>query len=268
MATGVRLAGFMFHDVGDDPTSSGFQVPGAEPYRHTREAFAHCLDAIASAATAPVLVSETNVAQPGRRILLTFDDGGKSAMAAAELLSRRGWRGHFFIVTSLIGDRTFLDAADIRALRAAGHLVGSHSHTHPHIFRDLGLQDMIGEWRTSCDVLAQLLGEPILAASVPGGDIDARALTAADRAGVRYLFTSEPWLAPRRVGQCWILGRFSVKATTAPKQLRRLARFRGWTAPLVRRRVKVWATLALPWLYRGYVRAQNLGKSRGSPPAA
>lgn len=254
---GGRVASFIFHDIADDPTSSGFQVPGAIPYQHTLDAFGQCLDAVASGPMPPSLVTEIDVSQPGRHIMLTFDDGGKSAITVAELLARRGWLGHFFIVTSLIGSRTFLDHGEIKAVRAAGHLVGSHSHTHPFIFRELPLERMLEEWRTSCDVLAQLLGEPIHTASVPGGDINARALQAADLAGLRYLFTSEPWLAPRRVGRCWILGRFSVKATTAPHQLRRLVRFRGWTAPLVRRRLKVWTTLALPWLYRRYVQMLN-----------
>jgi peptidoglycan/xylan/chitin deacetylase (PgdA/CDA1 family) len=251
------VAGFMFHEVTDDPTSSGFQQAGAAPYRHTREAFERCLAAIASAGAAPSLVTDTDLSRPAGQILLTFDDGGRSALTAAEHLARRGWKGHFFIVTSLIGLPGFLDAGAIRDLRAAGHVIGSHSHTHPHIFRDLPLDRMIEEWRTSCDVLANLLQEPILTAAVPGGDIDSRALQAADRAGLRYLFTSEPWLAPRRVGQCQILGRFSVKSGTDPARLRELAQFRGWTRPLVIRRLKVWATLALPWLYRGYVKRQN-----------
>jgi peptidoglycan/xylan/chitin deacetylase (PgdA/CDA1 family) len=247
----------MFHEVADDPTSSGFQQAGARAYRHTLEGFERCLDAVASVRRQPVLVTHTDLAQPGRHIMLTFDDGGKSALTAAELLSRRGWHGHFFIVTSLIGERTFLDAGEIRALRAAGHVVGSHSHTHPHIFRDLPLETMVEEWRTSCDVLAQLLGEPIVAGAVPGGEINRWSLKSADLAGLRHLFTSEPWLAPRRVGGCWILGRFSVKGRTAPERVGELARFRGWTAPLVGRRLKVLAKVALPWLYRRYVEASN-----------
>ena len=35
--------------------------------------------------------------------MLTFDDGGPSALDAAGELAHRAWRGHFFIVTSLVG---------------------------------------------------------------------------------------------------------------------------------------------------------------------
>lgn len=247
----------MFHEVTDDPTSTGLQRPGALAYRHTPEAFTRSLNEIATAPTPPSLVTEVELARPGQHILLTFDDGGKSAVAVSEQLSKRGWKGHFFIVTSLIGGRTFLSEREIRTIRSAGHMIGSHSHTHPSIFRDLPFERMVEEWRTSCDILEQLLGEPILSASVPGGDISQGALESANRAGLRYLFTSEPWLRPRRVGGCWILGRFSAKGRTSPARIHELAQFRGWTRALVRRQLKVWATLAFPSLYQFYVRAQT-----------
>jgi peptidoglycan/xylan/chitin deacetylase (PgdA/CDA1 family) len=253
----ATVATFMFHEVTDDPTSSGFQRPGATAYKHSRQAFAHCLDQIAIAPERPELVSAVDLTQPGRHIFLSFDDGGKSALVAAEELERRGWRGHFFIVTSLVGSRTFLATEEIRALQRGGHLIGSHSHTHPNIFRDQSPERMVEEWRASCDLLAQLLGEPCLSASVPGGDISRQVLESARTAGLRYLFTSEPWLTPRRLDPCWMLGRYSVKVATSAARVGELARFRGWTSAMVRRRLKVLATRALPPLYRLYIRART-----------
>ena len=247
----------MFHEVTDDPGLSGFQRPGALAYKHTQRAFTQCLDAIAGAPTPLGLITAADFTRSGRHILLTFDDGGKSAVAVSEQLAQRGWHGHFFIVTSLIGGRTFVNEQEIRAIRRAGHLIGSHSHTHPSIFRDLPPARMVDEWRTSSDILAQLLGEPILTASVPGGEISGHALESADRAGLRYLFTSEPALRPRRVGDCWILGRFSVKTGTLPTRVGELAHFRGWTQALFRRRLKVLATRLVPPLYRAYIRFQT-----------
>lgn len=259
-----QIASLMYHEVTDDPTGSGFQRPGAFPYKHSTAAFTEHLARIAGAPSVPGLVVDVDFTRSSRSLLLTFDDGGRSALTAAELLERRGWRGHFFIVTSLTGSRGFLDAPGIRALRAAGHLIGSHSHTHPNIFREQSPQRMVEEWRTSCDMIAQILGEPCVAASVPGGDISRRVLESASTAGLRYLFTSEPWLAPRRLGDCWILGRYSVKAGTPPARVAELARFRGWTRALVRRRLKVFATSAVPPLYRLYVRART---RQGTQPA-
>ena len=42
-----EVAGLMYHEVSDDPTTSGFQRPGALPYTMTTAAFRRHLDAIA-----------------------------------------------------------------------------------------------------------------------------------------------------------------------------------------------------------------------------
>jgi len=252
-----QVASLMYHEVTDDPTGSGFQRPGAFAYKHSVAAFTEHLAQIAATATRPALVSQLDFSSPGRHLTLTFDDGGKSALTAAELLGRHGWKGYFFIVTSLIGSRTFLDTAGIRVLSEAGHEIGSHSHTHPSIFRELDPTRMVEEWRISSDSLSQITGRPCISASVPGGDISDQVLESADAAGLRYLFTSEPWLVPRQVGNCRVLGRYSVKVSTSAAKVGALVRFQGWHAALLRRRLKVWATRALPPLYRLYIRART-----------
>ncbi len=256
MATRPELAAFTYHDVTDDPSDSGFQRPAAMRYKLTRAAFARQLDAIGSAG-APSLVVDVNLAIAGRHRLLTFDDGGQSAMAAADELARRGWRGHFFLVTRLIGTRHFLDVSEVRYLRSCGHLIGSHSHTHPDIFREQPRARMDEEWRVSRDILAQVLGEPCVAASVPGGDISAAVLESAADVGLRYLFTSEPWVTPRRVRACWILGRYCPTTATTLEYVTALARFRGWRGALLVRRLKEIARASLPILYRQYVRVRT-----------
>jgi len=248
-----ELATLMYHDVADDPAASGFRRPGAVPFKLTRAAFGAHLEAIAASAPAPTLVDGADIEAPGRRLLLTFDDGGASALGIADALERRGWRGHFFVVTSLIGQPGFLSRSAIRELASRGHLIGSHSHTHPDIFRDLPANRMLAEWRTSRDVVADVLGARCLAASVPGGDISTRVLHAASVAGYHYVFTSEPWLTPHWVGGAWVLGRFSVTASTAARQVSALARGRGWQRALLLRRLKVAARRAAPSLYRRYV---------------
>lgn len=257
LATGVRLASIGYHDVTDDPRDSGFQRNGALPYKLGTQLFRSHLDGIAEGPRQPSLITEIDLTATGRHLLLTFDDGGKSALDIGEELCRRGWRGHFFITTSLIGRRTFLDASEIRQLRTAGHLIGSHSHTHPDIYRELDPARMVVEWRQSSDILAQIMGEQCVAAAVPGGEISGAVLRSAGAAGLRYLFTSEPWLAPRIVGGCWVLGRYCAKASTTSDEIAELARFRGWTNKLLVRRLKGFACRSMPSLYRLYVRQSS-----------
>jgi peptidoglycan/xylan/chitin deacetylase (PgdA/CDA1 family) len=254
-----EVASLMYHEVTDDPTTSGFQRPGALPYTFGRAAFSRHLEAIAAGPLTPELGPDIDLGRParGRHLVLTFDDGGASAMYAAEELARRGWKAHFFIITARIGERTFLKPADIRTLRSAGHMIGTHSHTHPDIFRNLTPALMASEWGVSRAILESLLGEGCVAASVPGGDISRAVLEGAGAAGVRYLFTSEPLLVPERVGETWVLGRVILKSGVSAAMIRELIEFRGWQrAQLIRRLGGLVRTLS-PSLYAQYVRLRT-----------
>jgi peptidoglycan/xylan/chitin deacetylase (PgdA/CDA1 family) len=251
---GIELASFGYHEVTDDPTDSGFQRPSALVYKLARRAFEAHLDAFEASGLAPELITDIDLTGAGRHLLLTFDDGGKSALQAGGALAARGWRGHFFVITGLLGERHFLTTDDIRSLRGDGHLIGSHSDTHPTPFRALPGARMVEEWRVSCDRIAQVLGEPCTIASVPGGDISDGVLRSAAAAGLTHLFTSEPWRTPRRKAGCWVLGRYMPKVSTAPLGIQELAEGRGWGRALLLRRFTVLAKRALPLPYRLYLR--------------
>lgn len=253
-----EVAGLMYHEVTDDPKTSGFQRPAALPYTLTKDAFARHLDAIAGGQLKPELVSELDLSGNSQRhVLLTFDDGGASALYAADELQRRGWKAHFFIITGRIGERTFLKPADIKTLRDMGHLIGTHSHTHPDIFRALPRELMATEWRVSRAILEALLGEPCVAASVPGGDISSVVLESASESGIRYLFTSEPLLRPERIGDTWVFGRVILKAGVSPATIRDLVSFRGWQRVQLLRRLGGIARALFPPLYAHYVRLRT-----------
>lgn len=247
-----RIAAFLYHDVTDDPTESGFQRRTALRYKQTREAFANHLDGIAFSGLTPKTVSRLNFSQPGRHVLLTFDDGGRGALHAAEELNRREWKGHFFITTGLLGSRTFLNANQLRHLQSCGHVIGSHSHTHPDIFKALPYQAMIQEWRTSTHLLSDLLGIDCDTASVPGGDVSRRVYQSANEAGLRFLFTSDPILIPKPEGDCWILGRICPRTDAPTPAIQKLAEFRGWREALVCRRAKTAVKTFFFPLYRMY----------------
>lgn len=257
-----EVAGLMYHEVTDDPRTSGFQRPGALPYTLSKAAFARHLDAIAGGALKPELVTDVDLRDHGRRhVLLTFDDGGASAMYVAEELARREWKAHFFIITGRIGERTFLKPADIRTLRTMGHIVGSHSHTHPDIFRALPRELMTTEWRVSRAILEALLGEECTTASVPGGDISRVVLESAGEGGIRYLFTSEPLLRPERIGDTWVFGRVILKAGISAATIRELVSFRGWQRVQLIRRLGGIARALFPPLYAQYVRLRTRERS-------
>lgn len=200
----------IYHDVVEPDAADAVGFPGrlAGRYKHTPEAFERHLDAIAATGRRVGLVGS------GAEVALTFDDGGSSAPAIAERLERRGWRGHFFVTTDRIGTPGFADADAVRALAAAGHDVGSHSHTHPTYMGRLPAADIGREWKLSRERLGEVLGTPPASAALPGGYLSDAVVTEAARAGYVLLMTSQPTPRSRRQGGVIVQGRFTIWADT------------------------------------------------------
>lgn len=228
----------MYHDVAATGRldETGFRGPGADHYKLTPESFADHLDVIGASGRHPELV--TTPAETTRRILLTFDDGGRSAGdTIAPMLTARGWRGHFFVTTDRIDTAGFLTRAEIAALHSAGHVVGSHSHSHPVMTR-LSDAEIADEWRRSKTILEDTLGAAVTTLSVPTGYYEERVGRIAVGLGYRHVFTSEPWLEPRRLGDGVAYGRFQVTAGTPAARVDALCRFSRsavWRAASARR---------------------------------
>ena len=164
--------------------------------------------------------------QAGRPLLLTFDDGGASAERIGERLARLGWPAHFFVPSDFVGRRAFLDAERIRALHELGHLVGSHSCSHPSWMSRCSWEQLLREWSASVDRLSEILDERVEVGSVPGGHYSAEVARAAAAAGIKVLFTSEPRMSTWEVDGCLVIGRYSIQRQTPASTAGRLARGR------------------------------------------
>jgi peptidoglycan/xylan/chitin deacetylase (PgdA/CDA1 family) len=143
-------------------------------------------------------------------VALTFDDGGASAQAVATSLERYGWKGHFFVTTSKIGAPGFLTPEALLELASAGHVIGSHCHTHPTYMGVLDRTSIDSEWNESRVRLGEILGDAPDIASVPGGFVTPKVIESAARAGYRILLTSEPRFPRRHAGALLVLGRYSI----------------------------------------------------------
>jgi hypothetical protein len=79
-------------------------------------------------------------------------------------------------------------------------------------------QDRIeSEWRQSLARLADILGEPVKVASVPGGYYSRLVGRTAAAAGIEVLFNSEPTAAASLTDGCLVLGRYVVKRGMGPE---------------------------------------------------
>lgn len=205
------MTALMYHDVvaAGEEDRSGFPGRDAALYKVTPELFAAHLDAIDQ--SPPALV-------------ITFDDGGISAMQSADILESRGHRGHFFVTANYIGTRGFVGESGIRDLARRGHVIGSHSCSHPLRMGHCSWPQLIEEWTRSCAILGDILGEQVREASVPGGDFAPQVADAAAKAGIARLFTSEPTADARHAFGVTLLGRYTIQRWTAAETAAALAR--------------------------------------------
>ena len=248
----------LYHDVieGGRHQESGFTDPAAYRYKLERNAFVEHLQAIAKVLqAAPITVEElAQVSQQPTPFTIGFDDGGvSSATIIAEELGQLGWRGHFFITTDRIGKPGFVSEAQLRDLDAAGHRIGSHTCSHPNPMATCSESQLLDEWSRSIARLADILGHPVDVASIPGGAYGKNVARAAAKAGIRWLFTSEPVRKTWQIDGCTLLGRYGIECEDAPGKA---AAFADENALVCLREWSLWNTkktikrLAGPFFYR------------------
>ena len=209
------ILSLLYHDVVEpqDFSSSGFLGGDADIYKLTRSEFdlhLQMLDRASGRGEVAVLDSAARRLS-AKSLLLTFDDGGASAVLIASLLEQRGWRGHFFITTDYIGKPGFVTADQIRELHRRGHVVGSHSCSHPIRMSHCTEAQLKREWTVSSQILSEILGQKLRVASVPGGFYSKPVAESAAEAGIEVLFNSHPTVRTTMVNGCLVLGRYSVQ---------------------------------------------------------
>jgi peptidoglycan/xylan/chitin deacetylase (PgdA/CDA1 family) len=226
----MQPVSLLFHDVFvSDTRESGFTSPAADRYKLSVDQFDRQLgDATALA--------------PAR---ITFDDGGVSFYTiVADKLEAREMRAYCFVTTDFIGRAGFLNTSQIRELDRRGHVIGTHSASHPARFSALNREDMLREWVVSRRRLEDVLGHAVTTGSVPGGYFSKYAGRAAAEAGLFLLFTSDPVRSVRAIDGCAIAGRFTIRPGAPFDLSRRLVQGALWA------RSKEWAT----WNAKGLVK--------------
>jgi len=209
----------LFHDVyAADPRESGFGSPAADRYKLTLSQFERELAGLASVCSRVMPFG------------LTFDDGGESFYTCvADRLERLGWRGHCFVTTNYIDQPGFLSRRQIRELHVRGHIIGSHTASHPRFIHTRAPHVILAEWQRSIAALEDITGDRVTTASVPGGYYAFAVADAADVAGITTLFTSEPVRCSHRVGGCRVEGRFTIRHHSAPGLSARLVSNAPWS---------------------------------------
>ncbi|MEU0791978.1 polysaccharide deacetylase family protein [Amycolatopsis sp. NPDC005961] len=118
-------------------------------------------------------------------VALTFDDGPYPATTPALLAALGGVRATFF----LWGEHAAAHPDLVRAIAAAGHTIGNHTWTHPHL-TGLAAEARDQEIRRTQDLLVTLTGlRPALFRPPYGDTDDAVRTTAAEHELTEVLWT-------------------------------------------------------------------------------
>ncbi len=170
-----QWAGLIFHGIGEperelEPGEAAYWIPVAF--------FEEILDAVL-ALPAPY------------RVRLSFDDGNRSdhEIALPALLDR-DLKADFFVLTGRLGQPGSLDAAQVRALQAAGMVIGSHGVDHRNWARldPAALQHELAVSRAALEALCET---PVQTAGVPFGAYSAQVLRRLAATGYACAYTSD-----------------------------------------------------------------------------
>lgn len=124
-------------------------------------------------------------------VVITFDDGCQTDWTiAAPVLIELGFGATFYVVSEWVGRRAgFLTVPDLRSLSEAGFEIGSHSATHAFL-TDLDAAALRRELVDSKHAIEDIIGQPVLHLSCPGGRSSRRVAEAAREAGYQTMATS------------------------------------------------------------------------------
>ena len=146
-------------------------------------------------------------------VSFTVDDGLESAYTLiAPILEEFGFRGYFFVNTLTLDTPGYLSSDRLTELRDRGHVIGTHSHSHPLMLSRLSEEQIRREWATSVEILEDILGEKVRYAAIPGGFFSKASKTVLAELGIETIFTSRPAKTPGFYGNVKIQGRYAILA--------------------------------------------------------
>jgi peptidoglycan/xylan/chitin deacetylase (PgdA/CDA1 family) len=170
----------------------------------------------------------------GRRLVgLTFDDGYVDFLDhAVPVLARHGMTATVYVVAGRLGGQNdwdggprldLLDADGVRRAAAAGHEVGSHALSHPHL-PTLDPAALRNEAVESRRVLEEVLDGPVAGFCYPYGEADAAVAEAVRAAGYDHACVTRDYsVADRFTIPRFYVGQQDVGPRLAAKLARHVA---------------------------------------------
>ncbi|MCM8782205.1 MAG: polysaccharide deacetylase family protein [Candidatus Omnitrophica bacterium] len=189
----------MYHSVGTE----NINEIGAQLYSVTAENFRKQMEYISLRLKAKTQNSTLNE----DKCNITFDDGiSDNYTIAYPVLKQLGLKAYFFILVGKVGKDGYMNWEQIRGLKDAGMIVGSHGMTH-RILTELDDKELEYELYTSKEILEDRLATRIDYLSLPRGFYNKKIIDMAKIAGYKAVFSSQP---DNEDG--FIIGRIAVRS--------------------------------------------------------
>lgn len=203
----------MYHDIYRDSVGeSGFQTVGSNYYKIREEQFIRHIKFIKTAGLED-------------KVVFTFDDGGVSFYdVAAPILEQNGLRGVVCVPTDYVGVSGFLNWMQIEELCGRGHIIASHSSSHPGNMCAQDRKSNVQEWVNSIRLLNSILGYSIDTVSVPNGYYSDFDIDTIKSLCIRIMYISTPGFY-RKSESLQIVGRIAISSSTSMTQFKRILNF-------------------------------------------
>lgn len=143
---------------------------------------------------------------PGKRVLLTFDDGYTDFLSeAVPILRRHDFSATVFLVAERIGQTALWDASfgdcaplmsweEIKSLQPIGIEFGAHSCIHKKM-TEMASTELAEDTKRTRAILEGGLGVPVPTLAYPYGDQDESVRRVVGEAGTRAAVTTEPGIS-------------------------------------------------------------------------
>ena len=129
---------------------------------------------------------------PTKPVAITFDDGGLDDYTVAfPILRAHHFAATFFVITGFVGNSICVSWQDLRAMRADGMEIESHTVRHPDL-TTVSSTRLSQELSDSRMELIQNLNETPIALAYPGGAFNQQVEAAARKAGYLVAVTTRP----------------------------------------------------------------------------
>lgn len=172
----------MYHSIDEHASTE----PGAELYCVDAGMFREQMEYLANSYGLGAMGYELKA----KKVALTFDDGLLDNYTTAyPVLCELGLNAYFFVLVGKISKAGYMNWQQVRELKDAGMMIGSHGMTH-RILTGLSDRDMDYELKESKKILENKLECAVDSISIPRGFHNRKILAKAKEFGYKTIFTS------------------------------------------------------------------------------